>query len=152
MEFGDGYRIETGTCGFRCVHMLQTLTEILRALARLHRGFQQDRFDVERENSLEGMKQRNDTPQSISGREWGWLMRGPDFFGARVMTLEEQSPTARFFLSSPDNEEFAVSMGFDPLLGLDAQPALRSGSFRSSAGVDSAWRVSLSAKGFRLVV
>lgn len=43
------------------------------------------------------------------------------YFGARVMTLEEQTPVARFFLSSPDNDEFAVSVGFDPLLGIDVQ-------------------------------
>ena len=47
-------------------------------------GFQQDRYDVERDNLLESMKQRNDRPQSISGREWGWLFRGQDHFASRV--------------------------------------------------------------------
>jgi zinc protease len=52
-------------------------------------GFQKDRILVERENILEDMKQRNDSPQSISGREWGWLIRGTDFFGSHVMTEQE---------------------------------------------------------------
>ena len=64
-------------------------------------GFQEDRLMVERENILEGMKQRNDSPQSISGREWGWLMRGTDFFGSHVMTEQEL-----FALTREDLVEF----------------------------------------------
>ena len=63
--------------------------------------FQQDRMDVERDNILEDMKQRNDSPQSISGREWGWLMRGKDFFGSHVMTEQEL-----FALTRDDLVEF----------------------------------------------
>ena len=64
-------------------------------------GFQEDRMMVERENILEDMKQRNDSPQSISGREWAWLIRGTDFFGSHVMTEQEL-----FALTRDDLVEF----------------------------------------------
>ena len=64
-------------------------------------GFQEDRMMVERENILEDMKQRNDSPQSISGREWAWLIRGMDFFGSHVMTEQEL-----FALTRDDLVEF----------------------------------------------
>jgi predicted Zn-dependent peptidase len=51
--------------------------------------FEQARIDVERENLLEEMKQRNDSPTSISNREWGWLLRGQDFFVTRELTRDE---------------------------------------------------------------
>jgi len=49
-------------------------------------GFQEDRLQVEKDNMLEGMKQRNDRPQSISSREWGWLLYGKEHFTSAVMT------------------------------------------------------------------
>jgi predicted Zn-dependent peptidase len=58
-------------------------------------GFQQDRFDIEKSNDLEDMKQRNDSPQSISGREWGWLMRGPDHFLTRQITEAQLNAMTR---------------------------------------------------------
>jgi predicted Zn-dependent peptidase len=57
-------------------------------------GFQQDRLDVEKDQLLEGMKQRNDNPASISGREWQWLMRG-DHFSARRMTTAHLDAISR---------------------------------------------------------
>jgi len=51
--------------------------------------FQQDRLDLEKEQLLEEMKQRNDRPQSISSRQWGWLMRGEDDFLARKISAAE---------------------------------------------------------------
>ena len=52
-------------------------------------GFEQARIDVERENLLEDMKQRNDSPTTISNREWGWLVRGPDFYATKELTRAE---------------------------------------------------------------
>ena len=82
--------------------------------------FQQDRLDVERENTLEGMKQRNDSPQSISGREWGWLMRGRDYFTARSMTEAELEAISREDMIDfhkkywrPENMMIAVSGDVD---------------------------------------
>lgn len=51
--------------------------------------FQQDRLDLEKQQLLEEMKQRNDRPQTISSRQWGWLMRGEDDFLAREITAAE---------------------------------------------------------------
>jgi len=51
--------------------------------------FDQDRIDVERGNLLEDMKQRNDSPVSISNREWGWLLRGEDFYVTRELTRDQ---------------------------------------------------------------
>ena len=48
--------------------------------------FQQDRLDNEKTDSIEAMKQRNDRPTSISGREWQWLMRGEQHFTSRYST------------------------------------------------------------------
>lgn len=48
--------------------------------------FQEDRIKVERDNLLEQMKQRNDQPQSISSREWNWLLYGMDHFSSRALT------------------------------------------------------------------
>jgi predicted Zn-dependent peptidase len=47
--------------------------------------FDEERLGVEKGNMLENMKQRNDRPQSISGREWAWLMNG-EHFSTTVLT------------------------------------------------------------------
>jgi predicted Zn-dependent peptidase len=57
--------------------------------------FQDDRLRVEKDNVLEDMKQRNDSPQSISGREWQWLMRGADHFSARQLTKADLDAIGR---------------------------------------------------------
>ncbi len=57
--------------------------------------FQQDRIDVEKDDWLEGMKQRNDSPASISGREWGWLMYGRDHFTVRALTQQDVAGLTR---------------------------------------------------------
>ncbi len=48
--------------------------------------FDEQRLSVAKSSILEGMKQRNDDPDSIAGREWGWLMRGHDWYGSRQIT------------------------------------------------------------------
>ena len=90
---------------------LELFFEMLKSPA-----FQQDRLDVEKNNLLERMKQRNDRPQSISGREWRWLMRGEDHFSARMMTQANVAALAREDLVDyyknywrPENMMVAVS-------------------------------------------
>jgi predicted Zn-dependent peptidase len=84
-------------------------------------GFQQDRIDVERENIVEEMKQRNDSPRSISGREWGWLMRGRDHYLSRAMTKDELHAVTRDDMIAfhrnywrPENMIVGVSGDVDP--------------------------------------
>jgi zinc protease len=48
--------------------------------------FQQDRLEVEKGKLLEAMKQRNDHPASILGREWDWLLYGTDHFSTAQPT------------------------------------------------------------------
>jgi len=48
--------------------------------------FEEERLQVEKDNLLEDMKQRNDNPADIARREWQWLMRGHDHFTGHVMT------------------------------------------------------------------
>lgn len=48
--------------------------------------FQQDRLDIEKGSTIEGLKQRNDSPQSIAGREWQWLLNGSKHFSSRPLT------------------------------------------------------------------
>ncbi len=60
---------------------LELLFQILKSP-----GFQEDRLQIEKDNRLERMKQRNDRPQSISSREWNWLMYGEGHFSTTVLT------------------------------------------------------------------
>ncbi|HXV77069.1 MAG TPA: pitrilysin family protein, partial [Candidatus Polarisedimenticolaceae bacterium] len=79
----------SSSASFNCItDVVDETAELFFTMLKRPR-FQQDRIDVERENFLEEMKQRNDSPQSISSREWGWLMRGRDFFAARAITRDE---------------------------------------------------------------
>ncbi len=83
--------------------------------------FQQDRWEVERENLLEQMKQRNDSPQSISSREWQWLLRGREHFSSRLMTESQLRALKRDDLVAfhrrywrPENMIIAVSGDVTP--------------------------------------
>ncbi len=57
--------------------------------------FDEQRLKVEKSSILEGMKQRNDDPDTILAREWGWLMRGPDWYGSRQLTQAQLDAIAR---------------------------------------------------------
>ena len=48
--------------------------------------FDGDRLDLAKENRLEGLKQRNDDPASVAGREGQWLLYGPDHVESRFVT------------------------------------------------------------------
>lgn len=48
--------------------------------------FEQARLDLERNLSLEQMKQRNDDAGDILAREWQWLLRGEEHFTSRFTT------------------------------------------------------------------
>ena len=54
---------------------LDLLFEMLR-----HPRFDQDRLDLAKSQILQQMERRNDSTQSIEGREWGRLLRGDDHF------------------------------------------------------------------------
>ncbi len=49
-------------------------------------GFQSDKFDIVRAETIENMKQRNDDADNIIGREWSALMWGREHFEGRVAT------------------------------------------------------------------
>ena len=53
------------------------------------------RLQVEKDDLLESMKQRNDSPQSIASREWQWLMRGRDHFTSAYMTKAQVDAISR---------------------------------------------------------
>ncbi len=83
--------------------------------------FEQERFQVAIDQRLEGMKQRNDNPAGISGREWQWLMRGTEHFTTEVLTKSDveaitredlQAFHARYF--RPQNMIWSVSGDVDP--------------------------------------
>ena len=48
--------------------------------------FQQERLATQKENQLEQLRQRNDEPQSLAGREWQWLLYGREHFSSRLVT------------------------------------------------------------------
>lgn len=58
-------------------------------------GFDGGRFEVEKSNRLEAMKQRNDDAGDILNREWRWLLYGHDYFGARQLTAAELETVGR---------------------------------------------------------
>ncbi len=79
-------------------------------------GFHEERLAVEKDNSLERMKQRNDDARSIQRREWRWLTYGEDFYTGREMTQAHLEAItrqdlvdfhARYF--RPENMVIAVS-------------------------------------------
>lgn len=49
-------------------------------------GFQSDKFDIVKAETIENMKQRNDDADNIMGREWNALMWGREHFEGRVAT------------------------------------------------------------------
>ena len=46
-------------------------------------AFDPERIGLRKDEMLENMKQRNDDAQTITSREWSWLMRGEDHFSSR---------------------------------------------------------------------
>ena len=60
-----------------------------------HPAFQQDRLDLEKDNTLEAMKQRNDDAGDILRREWGWQMYGMDHFSTRRLTASQLASISR---------------------------------------------------------
>ncbi len=48
--------------------------------------FDADKLEIEKNNILESLKQRNDDAQSMASREWQWLLYGQDHFSSRLAT------------------------------------------------------------------
>jgi zinc protease len=51
-----------------------------------HPRFDAERLEIEEDNLLESMRQRNDDADDILGREWSWLLYGRDHYSSRRMT------------------------------------------------------------------
>ena len=49
-------------------------------------GFAEDRLKLAKVQAIQGLERRNDSTTSIEGREFGRLLRGPDFFSVRPAT------------------------------------------------------------------
>jgi len=84
-------------------------------------GFSEERLRVEKDNILEGLRQRNDDPAEISSREWAWLIRGNEHFSSREMTKAELDSIGRDDLVAfhrrywrPENMILAVSGDVTP--------------------------------------
>ena len=83
--------------------------------------FDQDRLDLARSQVLQQMERRNDSTQSIEGREWGRLLRGADHFTTIPSTRATIDGITRDDLVAfhreyfhPGNFIFAVSGDVDP--------------------------------------
>jgi predicted Zn-dependent peptidase len=57
--------------------------------------FDEARLEVEKENVLEAMRQRNDDPGGILSREWDWLLEGETFYRSRRMTKDHLDAITR---------------------------------------------------------
>ena len=72
--------------GLRCITpVLGESLELFFDMLRYPR-FDAERFEIEKGNLLESMRQRNDDADDILGREWGWLLYGRDHYSSRRMT------------------------------------------------------------------
>ncbi len=57
--------------------------------------FDADRLDLAKQNELENLKQRNDDPASVAGREGQWLLYGRDHVESRFVTDSSLSAIGR---------------------------------------------------------
>ncbi len=110
-------------------HSLDEGLDLLFDMLR-HPRFDAARLEVEKAKALEAMKQRNDDAGDILDREEGWLLYGPDHFGARQATAAQLAAIQRDDLIEfhrrswgPEGLVIAVSGDVDPadVLGRLAQ-------------------------------
>jgi predicted Zn-dependent peptidase len=88
-EIDSGTGATSGTASLNCISpVLEESLELFFEMLEEPR-FQEDRLVLEKEQIVEAMKQRNDQPQSISRRNWGWLIRGMESYLARRLTEQE---------------------------------------------------------------
>lgn len=85
-------------------------------------GFDQERLDIQKGEALEGLKQRNDSADSILNREWARLLYGADHFEAREPTKasidainQDRLREMHKRIFHPGNVIVAVSGDFDPV-------------------------------------
>ena len=83
--------------------------------------FDQDRLDLAKSQTLQGMERRNDSTRGIEGREWGRLMRGDAHFSTRPATRASVESITREDLIAfheryyhPGGFIFAVSGDVEP--------------------------------------
>ena len=82
-------------------------------------GFQQSRIDLDKDTRIEGLKQRNDHPNSILGREARSLIYGDSYMGRSATASMVESVTADDLRSmhsriiNPTNLIIALSGDFD---------------------------------------
>jgi predicted Zn-dependent peptidase len=85
-----------------------------------HPRFDPERLEVEKGNTLEAMRQRNDDADAILGREWSWLLYGNDYYGSRRMRKQNLDAITRQDLQAfharywrPENMIVSVSGDVD---------------------------------------
>ncbi|MDZ4831261.1 MAG: pitrilysin family protein [Phycisphaerae bacterium] len=120
-RIGVGGGDTTTTATMNCLKT--TLSESMKLFMDILRNpaFDQARLDVQKGETLEGLKQRNDSADSIIGREWPALMYGRDHFEARDMTKASLDAISREKLAEmhakifhPGNMIVAVTGDFEP--------------------------------------
>ena len=83
--------------------------------------FEAARLELEKQNQLEQLAQRNDDPESIAAREWQWLLYGNEHFASRHATGDSLAAVSREDLVAlhrrafqPRNLVFAVAGDVEP--------------------------------------
>lgn len=83
--------------------------------------FEAARLELEKQNGLEHLAQRNDEPEAIASREWQWLLYGNEHFSSRLPTGESLAAIGRDDLVAlhrrafqPRNLVFAVAGDVEP--------------------------------------
>jgi len=119
-------QVSVGAGAHRTVARLNCLTDNLDEALSLfidmlrNPGFADDKLSTWKATTLAGIRQRNDDPSSLAGREWRALMFGRDHHEARVMRgsdLDAITPDAMRTLHprifNPANLVIAVDGDFD---------------------------------------
>jgi predicted Zn-dependent peptidase len=85
-QASTGFGATSGSASLNC--LADNLDEALALFVEMLRepGFQQDRLDLAKEQSLQEMKKRNDDSADIEAREWNVLLNGDGHFTNRFST------------------------------------------------------------------
>ncbi|NKB88623.1 MAG: hypothetical protein GKS06_10420 [Acidobacteria bacterium] len=119
-SMGSGFGGTSGSASFNCLTKdVDRCTELFFEMLREPR-FDEERLNLAKDQTRQGMERRNDSTGQIEGREWNRLMYGTDHFSTRSLSADELDSVGpddlREFHAAamhPGNFIFAVSGDVD---------------------------------------
>jgi len=119
-QISSGIGDTSGSASLDCLR--KNLDESLKLFFDMLKnpGFDAERFELARRQTLQSMERRNDSTSSIERREWARLLRGSEHFSARLSTKSTIEAVTREKMMEfhqryyhPSSFIFAVSGDFD---------------------------------------